>query len=103
MTSMSTNDKDYDQRQLELMQLQLDQFEAGTINLSHLITGLNALLASVQTLGKDWKEAFKSDWWTLEQVHAVALDRKKTALSSEDHLLIKEAISHLRTLIASPR
>jgi len=59
------------------MQLQLDQFEAGTITLSHLIAGLNALLACVRTLGKDWKDAFTSEWWTLEQVHAVALDRKE--------------------------
>jgi hypothetical protein len=99
----SEPDPDYDLRQIALMEEQLSQFEAGRIALPHLIAGLKALLSCMRTLGQDWKESFQKEWWTLEQVHAVALDRKETVLSLEDLTLIKEATGNLRTLIADVR
>ena len=98
---MSIEDNNFDLRQLEAMRLQLTQFETRTITLSHLIAGLKALLASMRTFGKDWKETFESEWWTLEQVYAVALDRKKTELSPEEDALIKEATGKLRTVVSN--
>lgn len=92
---------DYDQRQLNLMDEQLSQFESGKIDLQHVISGLKSLQNSLRTIDQHWKEKFTADWWTLEQVYAVSLDRKKTTLSPKDSTLVKQAISNLKNLLAS--
>ena len=100
---MNKSDSDYDARQFSLMEEQLSQFESGRIALPHLISGLKALQNCLRATSEDWIKEFTSEWWTLEQVHAVALDRKMTAMSSEDLVLIREAVANLRTLIARAR
>jgi hypothetical protein len=93
----------YDFRQLSLMEEQLSQFESNKIKLPHLISGLKSLRDCLRTIDEDWKKKFTGEWWTLEQVYAVAIDRKKTNLSSEDLTLVKEAIGNLRILVASAK
>lgn len=97
------SDFDYDFRQLTLMEEQLSQFESGEIKLPHLISGLKSLRGCLRTIDEGWKKKFTGQWWTLEQVYAVALDRKKTAFSLEDLALIKEAVTNLKTLVASAK
>jgi hypothetical protein len=99
MLDESKSDFDYDLRQITLMEEQLSQFESGRITLSHLITGLNALQNCLRTVSRDWKKVFTGEWWTLEQVHAVSLNRKETMMSSEDLALVKGAVDNLRKLI----
>lgn len=94
---------DYDFRQLTLIEEQLSQFEKGEIKLPHLISGLESLRDCLRTIDEDWKKKFTGEWWTLEQVHAVALDRKKTAFSPEDLALIREAVTNLKALVASAK
>jgi len=92
---------DYDFRQLSLMEEQLYQFESGKIKLAHLIVGLKSLRDCLRTIDEDWEMKFTAEWWTLEQVHAVALDRKKATFSVEDLALIKDAVTNLKALIVS--
>lgn len=56
-------------------------------------------IAACEAGCSNWRGAFENEWWTLEQVYAVALDRKKTTFSFEDEALIQEAIGKLRTLV----
>src|SRR5436309_3455032 len=98
---MSTNWKtEHDQRQYELMSVAIQQYEDGTINLPSLVSGLEALLASLEAADRGWVERFRSEWWTLEQVYAVALDRGQTELSAEEEAEIGTAIANMRRLLA---
>ena len=49
---------------------------------------------------EEWKEAFQSEWWTLEQVYAVALDRGQDPMSGEGGAMVREATARLRDLLA---
>lgn len=100
---MTDTDYDYDLRQIDLMDSQISRFEAGDVSRGQLINDLDSLLLCLRTVDQDWKDSFKSEWWTLEQIHAVALDRKQTLLSSESQNLLTEAIGNLRKLILNAK
>jgi hypothetical protein len=93
---------DYNQRQYHLMEEYLHHFEQGELALHHLIKSLEGLLEALQNPDLTWKETFRSEWWTLEQVYAVACDRKEPNLSPESETLINEAISNMKSLLKSP-
>lgn len=99
----SKSNCDYDFRQLCLMEEQLSQFESGKIELPHLISGMKSLRDCLRTIDEHWKKTFTGEWWTLEQVYAVALDRKKSTLSLEDLSLIRDAIANLKALVISAK
>jgi hypothetical protein len=99
----SESNFDYDYRQLSLMEEQLSQFDTESIKLPHLISGLKSLRDCLRTVDEDWEKKFTGEWWTLEQVHAVALDRKETTLSSEGLALVKEAVVNLKKLVSSAK
>jgi hypothetical protein len=94
-----TEQWDYNQRQYQLMKQFITDFEAGTLNIRALIDSLNALLNVLQGASQEWKSSFNAEWWTLEEVYAVALDRGKTRFSQEDEDLIFEAITNMRRLL----
>src|ERR1035438_5519099 len=100
---MDERDHDYDLRQLALLEAQLSQFESGQIQLAYLIRGLDALLNCLRTVDQGWKGTFKSEWWTLEQVYAVALDRKTNPLSPENLPMVNGAVQALKRLVAEQR
>src|SRR5947209_1035695 len=98
---MSVNWKtEHDQRQYGLMSLALQQYEEGTINLPSLVAGLEALLTSLESADREWIEGFRSEWWTLEQVYAVAIDHGQTEFSAEEEFEIATAIANMRHLLA---
>ncbi len=88
-----------DQKQYQLMANYLHQFKKGQLQLDRLINVLEALLEALQMPDEKWKENFRSEWWTLEQVYAVALDREQTTLSPEDHNLVIETIENIELLL----
>jgi hypothetical protein len=96
--SMGEREK-YDARQLTLMERRIAQFENGEVSRSALIDDLDALLSSLQSTWQPWKEAFKSEWWTLEQISAVALDRGEGGTPEGDRALVTDALIHLKELI----
>jgi hypothetical protein len=97
---MSDNWKtEHDHRQYELMSLTLRQYEDGTINLPSLVSGLEALLESLEAADREWIDSFRSEWWILEQIYSVAIDRGQTELSAEEEAEINAAITNMRNLM----
>jgi hypothetical protein len=96
---MNAEANEYDLRQVVLMEEQLNQFEDGKITLSHIISGLKSLQNCLTTTSADWRRDFIGEWWNLEQIYAVALDRKRTELSSDERAVINQAIVNLRALV----
>ena len=80
--------KDSDDRQYQLINSYIKEFEEGKLNLRSLIQTLSELLESLTTTDLKWKDAFQSEWWTLEQVYAVAIDRGEAKLGLESLSLI---------------
>jgi hypothetical protein len=90
---------EYDQRQYQLMRQCIEDFEIGNVNFRVLIDSLKGLLNVLQEVEEEWKASFRSAWWTLEEVYAVALDREQNCLSNEDEKLIYEAINEIKQLL----
>ena len=96
---MTGTDYDYDLRQIALMESRILQFGAGNLSRSRLIDDLDSLLSCLRIIDQNWKDLFKSEWWTLEQIHAVALDRKEASLPPDSQKLLAESLGNLRELI----
>lgn len=77
----------------------ITEFEEGKLGLDQLINALYGLLKSLQTTEEEWIDKFQSEWWTLEQVYAVALDRKETTLNSDSQNLVYETLENMKTLL----
>lgn len=92
---------EYDHRQYGAMAVALQQYEDGTINLPSLVSGLESLLACLEAADQNWVERFRSEWWTLEQVYAVAIDRGQTDLSAEEVAEVGTAIANLRHILTN--
>ena len=90
---------DHDKRQLLLMKEQIASFEAGSLHLGYLVRDLEALNDSLQSVPESWREAFHQEWWTLEQVFAVGLDRNEERLCEENLRLVEEAIRNMKRLL----
>lgn len=90
----------YDQRQFSLMIEHLRRFEEGASDLSSLIAGLDALLNCLEAPDEEWKQRFRSEWWTLEQVYAVALHHGQTELPAEEEVLVNQAVTNMKQLLA---
>jgi hypothetical protein len=67
----------------------LQQFDNNELTLDRLIHELEVLLETFPNSDEKWKEKFRSEWWTLEQVYAVACDRGETTLNPENEKLYK--------------
>lgn len=83
------------------MEEYLQQFEQGELALHHLIKSLEGLLDVLQNPDLTWKDNFRSEWWTLEEIYAVACDRKEPNLSPESETLINEAVENMKSLLKS--
>jgi hypothetical protein len=92
---------DYNQQQYQLMEKYLYQFEQGQLELDSLINVLAALLETLQSPDSTWEENFRSEWWTLEQIYAVACDRKEAYLTQESENLIAEAVENMKSFLQS--
>lgn len=44
-------------------------------------------------------DKFRSEWWTLEQVYAVACDQGETTLNPESENLIYETLKNMKNLL----
>lgn len=90
---------DHDKKQYQLMKDYIAEFEEGKLKLDQLIKVLYGLTKSLQTTEEEWVDEFQSEWWTLEQVYAVALDRKETTLNLDSQNLIYETIENMKNLL----
>ena len=91
---------EYDRRQYDLMLDRLRAFTRGAVSLRKLIEDLRSLAEALEDPPLGWKEDFLSDWWTLEQVYAVAVDRDELDnLSAESQVLIDGAVAALKRVV----
>lgn len=90
---------EYDQRQYQLMKQFLTGFKAGNLNIRVLIDSLTGLINALQESKDEWKASFNKEWWTLEEIYAVASDRGQTHLSQAEQNLVDEAIDNMKKLL----
>ena len=90
---------DYDRRQLVLMRSQLESYRQGQLDLGTLIQRLEGLLNVLQAVEPSWKETFHEEWFTLEQVFAVSLDRPGENVIDDSKAILQEAVAKLSELV----
>jgi hypothetical protein len=93
---------DYDRRQLALMGSQLESYREGQLDLAALIQRLEGLLNALEAVDPAWKEAFHEEWFTLEQVFAVSLDRPGKNVIGDSKKILEEALGKLSDLVREP-
>ena len=77
----------------------LQQFDNNELTFDRLIHELEAVLETFPNSDEKWKEKFRSEWWTLEQVYAVACDRGETTLNPESENLVHETLNNMKELL----
>jgi hypothetical protein len=88
-----------DIKQYQLMKDYILMFENGRLALDELIKDLYGLIQALQAPEEEWKDTFQSEWWTLEQVYATALDRGEKILNTESQDLVYETIENMKSLL----
>lgn len=96
---MKIMDNDYDKRQLELMLKKITLYRRDDLILLNLINDLGSLVDVLETVDDSWKEEFRNWVWDLEEIYAVALDRKQQSLDAEDSRIIVNALDKIELLI----
>src|SRR5947199_92894 len=81
----------------------ISQFKSDDISLGQLIDDLNSLLSQLTCVDEIWKNSFKSEWWTIEQVHAFTLDCGKLFISQENQTMIEDALNNLKRMIRNAK
>ena len=90
---------DYDERQISLMINRIRRFQNKEIHLGVLINDLEALLNALESVSVDWKSAFHEEWWDLEQVYAISLDREDESFLIENEESISSSLDKMKKLI----
>lgn len=91
---------EYDKRQLDLMIKNINKYIENKIRLKDLIDNLRGLLDCLQTINQDWKNKFRSEWWTLEQIYAVKQYKKQKELSNDEKKMIHATLKNINDLLA---
>jgi hypothetical protein len=90
---------EHDQRQYQLMTQCIKGFEISNLDLRVLISSLKGLVDTLQEAEEEWKSSFRSEWWTLEEVYAVASDQGRNHLKEQERELVYEAIDEIKQLL----
>lgn len=90
---------EYDERQYNLMIERIHEFKEGKLYLISLIGDLGGLLDVLMLPTEEWKATFRSYWWDLEVMYAVAIDREESLLDSDNQKIIVEAVENLEKMI----
>ncbi|MEY4512784.1 MAG: hypothetical protein RLZZ450_4906 [Pseudomonadota bacterium] len=92
---------DYDRRQIEDMLGQLHAYEVGRVDLSWLISSLEALLESLENTPTHWRDELRRHWAVLEQVYSVAVARAQPIESPDNRALLMPALKAMRVMLGS--
>jgi hypothetical protein len=90
-----------ERRQLRLAVSALEAYRHRDLGLGTLISDLDALWGEFRLQDDMWLEEFRGHWWTLEQFHAVAIDRELNELPDDFQVPVDEAVDQLRFLMDS--
>ena len=95
MTNLTYNEKQY-----KLIAKYLEKFEKQELKINMFINVIDALLETLEQPDEEWKETFRSEWWTLEEIYAVTLDRGEIPLAPEEYRgFINETIKNMKSLL----
>lgn len=97
---MNRVDREYNWRQLALMQDAIGRYESGGLALGPLIEGLGALNSALNPPLEVFTQAFEPLWGQFEVVHAMMCDEGRFELNEIDAALIREGIFKLRNLVS---
>jgi hypothetical protein len=89
----------FDYNPIKLMMDSISEFENEKIDLCALIKTLYRLIESLQNLNSQWQDSLQSEWWTLEEIYSVAVDRGEIVLDIEGENLVREAIENMKSLL----
>jgi hypothetical protein len=73
----------HNQRQIRLMENEIDKFMRGDGSLGNLVKQLKGLFWALQSPDDNWRDNFLSEWGALETTNALDLDRRERGLTSE--------------------
>ncbi|MBR7715687.1 hypothetical protein [Acinetobacter nosocomialis] len=97
---------EHNERQYNLMLDMIFEFKKEKIGIKQLILSLKSLCNTLESVPESWKNSFNEEWFTLETVYALALDRqeesldKKFILTSEEINIINNTLVNLQNLIS---
>jgi len=89
----------YNCRQFKLMEERIELFEQDKINFGQLICDLRSLLDCLKEVDEEWKNNFHSEWFVLEQVYAVALNRGGIQKIENGEKFIFKSLSAMKQLL----
>jgi hypothetical protein len=92
-------DTSKDRRHLEQIERCLASPPQTIESLGRLVAELETLSAQLETTNEAWKLRFQDQWATLEEVFAVALDRRAAVLDKEGTDLVTNAFTNLGSLV----
>jgi hypothetical protein len=90
---------EYDRRQYELMLDQIQAYNAGKIQLGHLVSGLKSLSNVLENTSSDWDSDFFDNWLKLEMGNARLINEKLFELGAQEKVLIYKAVGRIKSLI----
>lgn len=103
---MNSWQNEYNERQYNLMLEIISDFKKEKIGIKQLILRLKSLFNALESIPETWRNSFNEEWFTLETIYALALDRqeesldKKFILTSEEINIINNTLVNLKNLIS---
>ena len=93
---MSDSERDYNNRQYNLMIRALDHYENERIDLGQLVSDLEALNAALVGPAESWLSEFERNWGTLEAIFADVAEGRRSEQWARGQESIKTAVTSLQ-------
>ena len=92
---------DYDSRQYSLMLRTMKEIRLNVKGIGKIVNSLESLLANLESNDPKWTDKIRSEWWTLEEIHAHNLSEGKHELTVQEKQWVEMALRNLEKLIQS--
>ncbi|ENU43382.1 hypothetical protein [Acinetobacter seifertii] len=103
---MNSWQNEHNERQYNLMLEIISDFKKEKIGIKQLILSLKSLFNALESIPETWRNSFNEEWFTIETIYALALERqeesldKKFILTSEEINIINNTLVNLQNLIS---
>lgn len=92
---------DKDRRQLGRILATLDRYQNDQLPIDASISGVDALIAALETKDSAFRSSLQQEWGTLEVAYASALDKGRMPFDGNDRKNIEPALVRLRELVST--
>ncbi|OGT04882.1 MAG: hypothetical protein A2Z65_12955 [Gallionellales bacterium RIFCSPLOWO2_02_58_13] len=79
----------------------IDDYQSKSLGISQLISDLEGLHNFLDHPDENWINNFYQYWMPLEEIYAVALDRKQSEFDEHSQTIIGQSLGKLKELIVS--